>query len=110
MMYRTWVVGLTLVVGLSLVASVPGADPKADAAKRAQDMTNVALGFQMADLARKAGSPEGLIAAAKLLNSVSDVRVQEDVKPTVGTAKEPAKPGDAIDESKAKPADFSKDI
>jgi hypothetical protein len=110
MMRRMLMVGLLIVVGLGLVASVPGADPKADAAKRALDMTNVALGLQMADLGRKAGSPEALIAAAKLLNSVSDVRVQDDFKPAVGTAKEPAKPGDPVDESKAKPADFSRDI
>src|SRR5262245_39919581 len=107
---RTWLMVLALVTGLGVVAVAGAEPPKDEAAKRALDMGNMALGFKLADLGRQAGSPEALVAAAKLLNSVSDIQVAEDVKPAVGTAKEKAKPGDPVDESKAKAGDFSKEV
>jgi hypothetical protein len=100
---------LALLAGLGVVR-VAGADPKEDAAKRALDMANMALGYKLADLGRQAGSPEVLVGAAKLLNGIQEIQVAEDVKPAVGTDKEKAKPGAPVDESKVKAGDLSKDV
>ena len=59
-----------VLTGVGLVAVASAADPKEEAAKRALDMNNIALGLKLADLGRQAGSPEVLVGAAKLLNSV----------------------------------------
>src|SRR5262249_53196469 len=117
---HTWAAGLAFVAGLFLLASVPAADPpKPDAAKTAQAMADMAIALKLADLGRQAGSPEALIAAAKLLNNVSGagLRCGKDVEPVAGKAmtredleKNPPRPGTPVDESKTEPMDFSKDV
>jgi hypothetical protein len=109
---NSWAAALAFVAGLCLVASVPAADPpKPDAAKKDQDTANIALAFKLADLGRQAGSPEALVGAAKLLNSVEAVTQVEGVKPVAGPeSKDPPKPGKVTENPKQTATDFSKEV
>jgi hypothetical protein len=113
-----WVVGLFLAAGLGLAVGLAGAADKKEApgddrgAKNEQDVANIAIAYKLADLGRQAESPEALIAAAKILNSIHEVQALDNVEPATSDASKPPKPGEPIPDKpeKAKAADFSAEV
>jgi hypothetical protein len=119
-MRRVWVVGLALAAGLCAATALCQADDKKEE-KKADEMTaqqkdealaNIAAAFEMADAGRRAGSPEALVGAARILSRVDGVVKLEDVKPATGKAdaKEKPKAGEAVKEEGGKVASFSEEI
>jgi hypothetical protein len=115
---RLWITGLFLAAGLCLAVGLAGAADKKeaskgdDAAKNEQAVANIAIAYKLADLGRKADSPEALIAAAKILNNIHEVQDIKNVEPATSDPSMPPKPGEPIPEKpdKANSADFSADV
>jgi hypothetical protein len=119
---RLLVVGLALAAGLCVATALCQADEKKEE-KKAGEMTaqqkdealaNIAAAFEMADAGRRAGSPEALVGAAKVLSRVESIVQMPDVKPVTGKAddKEKPRPGEPIkeDRDKGQVTSFSKEI
>jgi hypothetical protein len=112
---RLWVAGLFLTAGLCLAVGLAGAADKKeaskgdDAAKNEQAVANIAIANKLADLGRKADSPEALIAAAKILNGISEVKAVEDVEPATSDPSKPPEPGKPL-KGTEKAADFSAEV
>jgi hypothetical protein len=120
-MKRVWVLGLALAAALGAVTALCQADdPKSNegspaekekAAKNDQALADIAAAFEMADAGRRAGSPEALVGAAKILSRVEGVTRLEGVKAVTGKAdaKEKPRAGEAIKEE-GKTKSFEEEI
>jgi hypothetical protein len=90
---RVWLLGLGLMLALGAAAVLCQADePKKDADKkdltaeeRDRALADIALAYRLADAGRKAGSPEALLGAAKILSKLGGKEIGlvelEGVKP-----------------------------
>jgi hypothetical protein len=122
---RVWLLGLSLVLPLAVAAVFCQADePKKDADKKeltAEDtdraLEEIALAYRLADAGRKAGSPEALLGAAKILSRLNGKEIGlvklEGVKPLPlkgGDDKKKIKPGEPIKEDGGKPTSFAAEI
>jgi hypothetical protein len=119
-----WLLGLGLVLALGAAAVLCQADePKKDADTKgltAEDkdkaLEEIALAYQIADAGRKAGSPEALLGAAKLLSRLNGKEIGlvklEGVKPvTVKPGdKKKLQTGEPIKEDGGKPTHFVDEI
>jgi hypothetical protein len=119
-MRHVWVLGLALAAGLCALTALCQADDAKKDEKKPGEMTaeqkdealaNIAAAFEMADAGRRAGSPEALVGAARILSRVEGIVKLEGVKPVTGKAdaKEKAKGGEPIKEE-GKAASFSDEI
>jgi hypothetical protein len=113
---RMWILGLYLAASLGLAtvlcqAADPKKAPEQTAAERDDTVANLALAFELADVGRRASSPEALVAAAKILSKIEGVTNVEGAKPTTGKTDPDAKPkaGDPV-KGEGKTGDFAADI
>jgi hypothetical protein len=121
---RVYLLGLGLMLSLGAATVLCQADePKKDADKKdlsAEDtdraLEEIALAYRLADAGRKAGSPEALLGAAKILSKLNGKEIGlvklEGVKPLTvkpGDKKKP-KAGEPIKEDGGQPTSFAADI
>jgi hypothetical protein len=119
---RVWLLGLGLVLALGAATVLCQADePKKDAGKKdltAEDMDRaleeIALAYRLADAGRKAGSPEALLGAAKLLSKLNGKDIGlvklEGVKPVTLKRGALPKAGQPVKEEGGTPTDFEAEI
>jgi hypothetical protein len=120
---RVWLLGLGLLLSLGAATVLCQADePKTDADKKdltADDtdraLEEIALAYRLADAGRKAGSPEALLGAARLLSKLNGKEIGlvklEGVKPVTGKrGDKKIKPGEPIKEDGGKPTPFVAEI
>jgi hypothetical protein len=120
---RVYLLGLGLMLALGAATVLCQADePKKDVEKeltaeeKDKALEEVALAYRIADAGRKAGSPEALLGAAKLLSKLNGKEIGlvklEGVKPVTGKGddKKKIKPGEPIKEDGGKPTSFAAEI
>src|SRR5262249_15845104 len=77
-------------------------------------LEEIGLAYQLAGAGRKAGSPEALLAAAKILSRLGGKEIGlvklEGVKPVKRKASNKEKPGEPDKEEGGKPTDFAAEI
>jgi hypothetical protein len=108
---RLWVPGVAVMTLLGvLVALAPAADPKEEKAKKASaDAEKIAMAMQMADLGRQTASPEALIGAAKLLNSIDELTLIKNSNSIEGKDSKPPMAAE-LTKGKEEGGDFSKEV
>jgi hypothetical protein len=120
-MHRLGLLGLSLAAALAAATALcRAADPapkegtpaeKEQATKNEQALADIAAAFEMADAGRRAGSPEALVGAARILSRVEGVTQLEGVKAVTAKAdaKEKPKAGEPIEE-KGQTVSFEKEV
>jgi hypothetical protein len=120
-MQRRWLLGLVLAVGSAAVLCQADEPRKADADKKEMTaeqkdkaLADIARAYQIADAGRKAGSPEALLAAAKILSRLNTDGVMlvklEGVKPDKGKVGDKPTKGEAIKEEGGTEHNFTAEI
>jgi hypothetical protein len=119
-----WLLGLGLILAVSAATVLCQAgEPKKDPDKKnltAEEtdraLADIALAYRLADAGRKAGSPEALLGAARILSKLNGKEIGlvklEGVKPVKGksTDEKKAKAGEPIKEDGGKPTRFVAEI
>jgi hypothetical protein len=115
-MQRVWLLGLIVALA-SATVFCQADEPKKEmtAAEKAKMLTDLALADEMADVGRKAGSPEALLAAAKILARLNGEGYKlvklEGVKPITGkVGDKPTTTGEPIKEEGGTEHGFSDQI
>jgi hypothetical protein len=112
---RVWLLGLGLMLALVTTAVLCQADePKQD--KLTKAMEDIAMAYQLADIGKRADSPEALLAAARLFSRLNKEEIGlvkvEGVKPATGKAddKNKPKPGDEVKDEGGEKVSFVAEI
>jgi hypothetical protein len=114
-----WLLGLSLLLAVSAATALCQADePKKDLTAEEKDraLEEISLAYRIADAGRKAGSPEALLGAARLLSKLGGKEIGlvklEGVKPPSGKMDDKKKPtpGEPVKEDGGKPSTFTAEI
>jgi hypothetical protein len=120
---RVWLLGLGLMLAVTAATVLCQADEpkkgdgdKLSPEKMTKAMDDIAMAYQLADIGKRAGSPEALLAAAKMFSRLSQEEIVliklEGVKPVTGKAddKNKPKPTEEVKEEGGEKVTFAAEI